>query len=387
MDNYFSGDKVLDWIGSKGFGATMTCRRDRLPSGIPSKYLHKQKTDSSKKTKVARFFNPVVAVKHFDAKDDNSSPYRRVHVSFQSTSSCNIATVNALNECGLTVHKRERGYNENKRMWGIEMNSGRELYLGTYSRIDSIDHLIKNCRLKYRCWKYWHSPMLHITSLAIVVAYDIYLEVCEGKLDKDWRVIYPVDFWTFRDILSIQMLEYDPKNCKYFGDDAMRVCTKQTKKNCSTDDENDSASLRSGKKRSRGRPSVVDLENAKVAREFVKAKSGRGENSRLCGDLSRLDRHLKSVETSLKHPKACRVCGGDAYSICGICNVPLHFMPSKGRHANKTCFIDYHDDCFFGLAREDNKVSKTRKADWVYPTVAKRKENTKRWKNFGDKAD
>ena len=42
---------------------------------------------------------------------------------------------------------------------------------------------------------------------------------------------------------------------------------------------------------------------------------------------------------------------------------------------------------FFGLAREDNKVSNTRKADWVYPAVAKRKENTKRWKNFGDKAD
>ena len=37
MDNYFSGDKVLDWIGRKGFGATMTCRRDRLPSSIPSK--------------------------------------------------------------------------------------------------------------------------------------------------------------------------------------------------------------------------------------------------------------------------------------------------------------------------------------------------------------
>ena len=133
MDNYFSGDKVLDWIGSKGFGATMTCRRDRLPSSIPSKYLHKQKTDSSKRTKVARFLNPVVAVKTFGAKDENSSAYRRVHVSFQSTSSCNIGTVNALKECMLTVHKCERGYNENKRTWGIEMNSGRKLYLGTYS--------------------------------------------------------------------------------------------------------------------------------------------------------------------------------------------------------------------------------------------------------------
>ena len=107
MDNFLSGDKVLDWIGNKGFRATLTCCCDRLPSGIPSNYLHKQNTDSSKRTKVARFFNPVVAVKHFDTEDDNSSPYRRVHVSYQSTSSCNIGTVNSLNGCGLTVHKHE----------------------------------------------------------------------------------------------------------------------------------------------------------------------------------------------------------------------------------------------------------------------------------------
>ena len=103
----------------------------------------------------------------------------------------------------------------------------------------------------------------------------VYLEVCEGKLDEDWKANHSSDFWTFRDILLIQMLEYDPKNCKYFGDDTMRVCTKQTKKNCSTNNEDDSASLRSGKKRSRGHLSAADLENAKVAREFIRAKSGR----------------------------------------------------------------------------------------------------------------
>ena len=103
------------------------------------------------------------------------------------------------------------------------MNGGRELYLGTYSRIDSIDHLIKNCRLKYRSWKYWHSPMLHATSLAIVIAYDMYLEVAEGKIDSEWKLQHPVDFWTFRDVLSIQMLDYDPKNRRYHVDGSMRV--------------------------------------------------------------------------------------------------------------------------------------------------------------------
>ena len=114
MDNYFSGDRICEWIGQKGFGATMTCRRDRLPSGVPAKYWHKQRTDTSKRTKVARFFQPIVAVKKVEATE-NHCAYRRVNVSFQSTSSCNISTVNALSKCGLTVHKRERGVLDAKR--------------------------------------------------------------------------------------------------------------------------------------------------------------------------------------------------------------------------------------------------------------------------------
>jgi len=381
MDNYFSGDLIANWIGGNGFSCTMTCRRDRLPSGVPAKYWHKERTDGSPKTKVARFFEPVVAVLDVPASDGNES-FKKVHVSFQSTSSCNIQTVNALNECKLSVSKRTRGINDNRRTWGIEMNAARELYLGTYSRIDSIDHLIKNCRLKYRSWKYWHSPMLHATSLAIVIAYDIYLECVEGKLDKDWLVNYPVDFWTFRDILSIQMLEYDPTKRKYLGDNEMRVCTKQNKK-ARVDDE-DVTELHGGRSRNRGRPSAQILKQQKIKTAYNKAKSGRGEHSRLCGDLTRFNRHMKSLETALKHPKQCRVCGLDAYSICGLCKAPLHFLPTKGKNCGRTCFFDYHDDCFFGLAREDAKVSDFKKADWVYPSIAKKKENTRTIKSLNE---
>ena len=42
-DNYFSGLLVMDWLGQNGFGATMTCRRDRLPSGVPNRFLHLKK--------------------------------------------------------------------------------------------------------------------------------------------------------------------------------------------------------------------------------------------------------------------------------------------------------------------------------------------------------
>ena len=121
--------------------------------------------------------------------------YERVHTSFQSTLSCNITTVNALNECILWLRKKERGTGKSKRLWGIEMSSTRNLYLQSYYRIDCMDHMIKNARLFYRSWKYWHSPMLHGKAMLVVVAYDMYLEVAEGKINNDWKLDEPMDFW------------------------------------------------------------------------------------------------------------------------------------------------------------------------------------------------
>jgi len=53
----------MDWIGERGFGTTMTCRRDHLPFGVPGQYFHKQKTLSCAKTKVACFLQPIVVIK------------------------------------------------------------------------------------------------------------------------------------------------------------------------------------------------------------------------------------------------------------------------------------------------------------------------------------
>jgi hypothetical protein len=103
--------------------------------------------------------------------------------------------VNALHECGTYVQKRERGWKENKKTWGIKMNDARQMYLDTYSRTDSIDHLmIKNVNIFYQLWKYWHLPVVHGKSLAVVVAYDLYLEVAEGKLNPAWGIEEPLDF-------------------------------------------------------------------------------------------------------------------------------------------------------------------------------------------------
>jgi hypothetical protein len=95
-DNYFSGDKIFNHIGLLRFGALMTCRQDRLPAGIPEKYLSKKKTDIKERSKVARFNKPIVLV-------NESTTHQRVHVSFQSTSSCNLSSVNSLPKTNLYV--------------------------------------------------------------------------------------------------------------------------------------------------------------------------------------------------------------------------------------------------------------------------------------------
>jgi hypothetical protein len=147
-DNFFSGDDILHYAAEKGFGLTMTSRRDRLPGcsggGIPSKYWHKEKTNHLARAKAARYEQPIFAIKRV-GKDSLIQ-----HMSMQSTSSCNISSVNALNELSLYVGCKERGRGQSKRSWGIEMNESRQLYLNTYGIIDQIDHYIKNCNMSYR---------------------------------------------------------------------------------------------------------------------------------------------------------------------------------------------------------------------------------------------
>jgi len=106
-----------------------------------------------------------------------------VLISFQSTSSTNIMCVNALKECKNFLEVRARGKDEMKRIYVIEQNHARRLYLKTYSRIDSFDHLMKNIRYHYTCWKYWHSAANLAKTAIALISHDIYKEVAEGKLD------------------------------------------------------------------------------------------------------------------------------------------------------------------------------------------------------------
>lgn len=132
-DNYFCNDKVLDHAGeTNGLMLFLTNARNRLPYDFESIYLHKKKTNPTahKHAKAVQYFESIVAVK------DDARGFQRVHVSFQFTSSCNIALVNALNECSSFVELQEKGRGDNKRSWVIEMNHACHLYLATNCWID-----------------------------------------------------------------------------------------------------------------------------------------------------------------------------------------------------------------------------------------------------------
>ena len=85
----------------------MICRRDRTMEGVLKEYLHIKKTVSDTRSKATRFNEAITVTKEtlFTVADMEGKPYMRVHVSFQSTSSTNISTVNAINSNKLFVVK------------------------------------------------------------------------------------------------------------------------------------------------------------------------------------------------------------------------------------------------------------------------------------------
>ena len=188
-DNYFSGEHVMDFMGKKGYGMTATCRRDRIPKAIKPYIHHEKVTNYDLKAKVMRFQNPIMAVKQVPAIGDEKA-YTKTFVSFQSTGPTNIAGVNNLPSCQLYVSKKERGRKEDKLVWGIEQNEGRETYLGHYFGIDIADHMIQNANIRFISWRFWHMPYLHALSMGVIAAFDMYNECCNGGLTKHGKYLF-----------------------------------------------------------------------------------------------------------------------------------------------------------------------------------------------------
>eukprot|EP00957_Ditylum_brightwellii_P202206 15329083-Ditylum_brightwellii.AAC.1 len=108
-----------------------------------------------------------------------------------------------------------------------------------------------------------------------------------------------------------------------------------------------------------------------LVKHFNDAKTKHSAISRLCGDLSDLKRHLSSADTGEKHPKSCRVCSKPAYSICTVCGVSLHILPTTSTCAGAEFFFDYHNDMFFGMAQEDVTFKGDKKSNWTYASQSK----------------
>lgn len=363
-DNHFSGDLIMEWLGNEGYATTMTCRRDRLPDKVPIEYFHHHKTTPGDKiAKYARFQNPITAVKIARRKDatDDCSPesfYTRVHVSMQSTSSTNFTTVNALNQNFNSIRIRERGREAagTKRTWGIEMNDARELYLKTYGVIDTMDSQINRACIYYRSYKYWHSPKNHALAMAVTVAYDLYKECfCEEKAHKYWNFTTSeaesapkgvLSFMEFREKLALQATCYNPSHQYYPGDKNFRSVTQMSKK------------MREEKKRKRNVNKLPTADEGSITIEqiYELKKIEKKKDGRFCGDLSRFRRHIEAKTASYR--LVCAVCGKDTWTKCGICGVGLHDTGSTKTARSKTCFIDYHDSCMFGLCRSDSPAFK-----------------------------
>jgi hypothetical protein len=376
FDNFFSGEDIATHAANRGFGMTTTLRRDRMPKPVPNIFFHVKKTNpKDRRVKVAKFLNPIVAVK----KVNDESLLQLT--SFQSTSSCNFLSVNAYNACGLYAATKERGRTNNgsKRKWAIEMNDARQLYLATYGVIDAIDHLIKNCNMSYRSWKYWHAAMIRAKAFAVVISYDIYLEAAEGKLHPSWKVDKPVSFFVFRERLSIQMLNYAAAARIYPGDHNFRMATQQHKERRPGPASPLMSSPPPARKRMRDDQTVASLLTTEHYEE--------GRELRLCGDISNLCEHINTKATlPKKNTRVCFVCGNGCHEMCAMCDKVLHYSFTQPG-MKVPCFFAYHNSAFFGLARDDWKITGAKKKQYTLPDEDRLQQHAEAMRQLEAKAN
>jgi hypothetical protein len=119
-----AAEVVVVAVLPKGKAVAMDCRwlvqearflQRQCKGVIPGKYWHKETTNSLARPKAARYEQPIFTIKPVD-----ESLIQRT--SFQSTSSCNLSSVNASNELSMYVGCKQRGRGMKKQQRGIEMN-------------------------------------------------------------------------------------------------------------------------------------------------------------------------------------------------------------------------------------------------------------------------
>lgn len=122
--------------------------------------------------------------------------------------------------------------------------------------------------------------------------------------------------------------------------------------------------------RSRSGTSVQSNSTSSVTTDQLTAAG-----SRFCGDLSRFIAHGESIQKTQKRAhRVCAVCGKHCHHLCALCKddkhkngVPLHKPPATAEE--KTCFCQFHNALFCGLARADTKLVGSKRKDHCHPTA------------------
>jgi hypothetical protein len=269
----------------------------------------------------------------FEKKD-----YHVVLVSFQSTGGLHITTVNALNRCELYTEERQRGRGSTKRKWAIEMNEGRKLYLTSYCAVDKIDQMLRVRKLRICMCKWWHHPTFHGAALGMCMAYEFYKMCAEGGGDPSWAIDKPMSGPEFREMIDLQMLQYNPMNLNYSGDAALRAVTRQEKKH-------------RAKSASRKNNEVCDDGEVRVGLNSLKPR-GRGRVSRFgLASSEILKMHLASMKQC--NGAKCDICGKLTFWRCELCNGARMCLKSGTSATTMSCVLDYHAEDHYGLVKGD----------------------------------
>ena len=186
-------------------------------------------------------------------------------------------------------------------------------------------------------------------------------------VNSDWKIRNPVDFYTFRDRLSIQLCHYDPKKQQYPGDERMRLVSQMPK------------TMRMKRRYDEDIIQRYEYDGSEKISFDLFAKLFK--TKRVCDTLQMYTKHIHSI-TSHKSKAKCAVCGLSTYKKCSICNVPIHHGQARGEGAGKHCSIIWHDETYLGLCFDDRRYFGIKASNWKQWSKNKLKEHKRTIKGY-----
>ena len=354
-DNFFSGPQTWKPIHAVGWGYIGTTNRARLVFAKNTLHCGKVKPEL---TKLDRMMPPITVT-----LDDFPN---FVHCSFLSTGPTNIVGVNAFPTVTTYTQQKQRGRGEKKRIWDIEMNEPRKMYLTRYGVIDRIDARLRRLKLKLLSRRYHLAAMLNGFGLAIVDAFNIYRDLAEGNYGNEFKVekLQSQEDWVMS--ASVDGMNYSSLNERYPGDGSTRRVKQSSKKKRrrSNNNNNEGSSNDDSDNDDNGNGSTGYAKRRAAKDAKIKVRMNAMANN-----MSQLHGHWSITKTKTTSPRECHFCGGYTYKSCAICLVPLctssiratkqkTSKKSKTLSSRSDCHHNYHNPALAGLAKFDSSTSK-----------------------------